>query len=360
MNDSYAKLAKVLDTLPNGFPSTESGVELKILKKIFSPEEAELFCQLRLSFETVEQISERTGLPIEGLQDKLIEMGEKGQLMAIDMGGIHVFKMLPYVFGIYEFQLPHLDREFAEMNEEYIPVYNKQFFSKTPQMMYTLPIEEEIESNQEALSYDRVSAIVDQSQSFMVMECICKKEQGLMDNPCSKPTEVCMAFAPIPDVFDDNHSGRAITKEEAKELLKKTEDAGLVHMTNNFQNGRFFICNCCGCCCGVLRSITEYGIPASSVVNSHFYAVIDPDECTSCGVCADERCQVNAIEERDDAYAVIQKQCIGCGLCLSTCPADAIQLIKKPDEEISIPPTDEQTWFDDRAKTRGIDYSKYR
>jgi Fe-S-cluster-containing hydrogenase component 2 len=360
MNDPYIKLAKVLDTLPNGFPASESGVEMKILKKIFDPHEAELFCQLRLSFETAEQISERTGLPLEGLEDKLIKMGEKGQLMAIDMGGIHVFKMLPYVFGIYEFQLPRLDREFAELNEEYSPIYGEQFFSKTPQMMYTLPIEEEITTNQEALPYDRVSQIVEQSQSFMVQECICKKEQGLLDNPCDKPLEICMAFAPIPNVFDDQKTGRAITKEEAKELLKKAEEAGLVHMTNNFQNGRFFICNCCGCCCGVLRSINEYGIPASSVVNSHFYAEIDPDACTACGVCADERCQVNAIEEGEEAYMVIQKQCIGCGLCVSTCPADAIQLVKKPDEEILIPPADEQGWFDDRARIRGIDYSKYR
>ena len=53
----YAKLAKVLDTLPNGFPATASGVEVKILKKIFQPEEAELFCDLRLTLETPEQIA---------------------------------------------------------------------------------------------------------------------------------------------------------------------------------------------------------------------------------------------------------------------------------------------------------------
>ena len=57
----YAKLAKVLDTLPSGFPSTGSGVEIKILKRIFQPEEAELFCDLRLALETPEQIAKRTG-----------------------------------------------------------------------------------------------------------------------------------------------------------------------------------------------------------------------------------------------------------------------------------------------------------
>lgn len=43
----YYKLAKVLDTLPNGFSATENGLEIKLLKKIFTPEEADLFCDLR-------------------------------------------------------------------------------------------------------------------------------------------------------------------------------------------------------------------------------------------------------------------------------------------------------------------------
>ena len=60
-DDAYHKLAKVLDTLPNGFPATKNGIEIKILKKIFTPEEADLFCDLRLTPETAEQIAERTG-----------------------------------------------------------------------------------------------------------------------------------------------------------------------------------------------------------------------------------------------------------------------------------------------------------
>lgn len=82
MNDQiYHKLAKVLDTLPNGFPATESGVEIKLLKKIFSIEDAELFCDLRLKFETPKQITERSGRPLEGLEKKLLSMRDRGQLL---------------------------------------------------------------------------------------------------------------------------------------------------------------------------------------------------------------------------------------------------------------------------------------
>jgi H+/Na+-translocating ferredoxin:NAD+ oxidoreductase subunit B len=209
------------------------------------------------------------------------------------------------------------------------------------------------------MPYQKISQLLDTNESFMVMECICKKEQGLLDNPCSRPLEVCMAIAPIPNVFDDRPNGRSLSRVEAKALLKKAEDEGLVHMTSNFQNGHFFICNCCGCCCGVLSGINKLGIPAWTVVNSDYYAAINADECTLCGTCADERCQVNAIEEGDDAYEIIPEKCIGCGLCITTCPVEAISLVKKSDADIVTPPADEMAWFKERAQLRGVDISKY-
>ena len=75
-DEIYQKLARVLDTLPNGFPATESGVEIKLLKRIFTPEQADLFCDLRLTFETAQQVAERTGRPLEGLDRKLKDMGK--------------------------------------------------------------------------------------------------------------------------------------------------------------------------------------------------------------------------------------------------------------------------------------------
>jgi Na+-translocating ferredoxin:NAD+ oxidoreductase RNF subunit RnfB len=126
------------------------------------------------------------------------------------------------------------------------------------------------------------------------------------------------------------------------------------------QEGRFFICNCCGCCCGVLRGINELGIPASTVINSHYYAEIDPDLCSDCGLCAEERCQVNAISENEDAiYEVIRENCIGCGLCITTCPTEAVKLVRRPEDEFVTPPVDEAEWFKERGRKRGVDFSQY-
>lgn len=356
--DVYKKMATVLDTLPNGFPESETGVELKLLKMIFTPEEAELFCDLRLSFETPEQIAERSGRPLEGLDNQLKQMWEKGQVFGVDFGTVLVYKMMPWVFGIFEFQLKHMTKEMAELCEEYEKTFGPQFFESKIQLMNVVPVEKEINSNEVVLPFERVSSIIEKGKSFAVNDCICKKEKELLGERCDKPMEVCLAIAPVPGVFD-NHplKARPITKEEAYDILKISEEAGLVHLTSNVEKGHYYICNCCGCCCGVLRGVNEYG--GAKAVNSNYYAQIDAEECVSCGICADERCQVHAIEEKDDAYAVIKDKCIGCGLCVSTCPSDAISLIRKNEEDIVLPPVDENDWYKRRSQMRGVDYSKY-
>ncbi|HNY65578.1 MAG TPA: 4Fe-4S binding protein [Deltaproteobacteria bacterium] len=356
----YRKLARVLDTLPNGFPPTESGVELRLLEKIFTPEEAELFCRLRVTFETAAQIAERTGLPLEGLEERLIAMGDKGQIFAIPLGDVWIFRMLPWVFGIFEFQLHRIDEEFARLHEEYEEAFGRQFFSSRPQLMQTLPIEETLVSLHETLPYERVSSLIEHNQSFMVNECVCKKQQALLGHPCDRPLEVCLAMAPVPGLFDNSPNGRVITKAQAYELLKKTEELGLVHLTGNVQNGQIFICNCCRCCCGPLRAINELKVPAGDVINSSHYALIDQDLCIGCGLCAEERCQVGAITGDGEAYRVSREGCIGCGLCIGTCPTGALSLVRKPPEELEEPPVTEMDWFEERSRRRGVDFSEYK
>ncbi len=102
--------------------------------------------------------------------------------------------MLPWVFGIYEFQLGRMDKEFAEWSEEYWPTYGRDFFSKKPQLMQTLSVEVSIPFSQEALPYEKVSAVIEHGQSFLVNQCICKKERGLLGKPCERPVGACLAI----------------------------------------------------------------------------------------------------------------------------------------------------------------------
>ncbi|MFP4452884.1 MAG: ATP-binding protein [Desulfobacterales bacterium] len=359
-HSAYQKLARVLDTLPNGFPATEDGIEIRLLEKIFEPEEAELFCELKLTFETAQQIAERTGRPIEELAAGLETMMEKGQIFGVDLGGVKLYKMLPWAFGIYEFQMPRMDREMAELCEAYANVYAGQFLSQKPQMMQVIPIESEVAGDHEALSFEKVSSIIEKSESLMYFDCVCKKGKALLGEPCDRPVQVCTAYAPLPGIFENNHfGGKTMTRQEAYELLERTEKEGLVHLTWNIKSGHYFICNCCGCCCSVLRGINELGIKASHVIRSSYYAQIDPELCEGCGLCADQRCQVHAIEQEGDVYRVITEKCIGCGLCVSTCPNEAVSLIRKPEDQIETPPEDELDWYQVRARMRGVDITPY-
>ena len=354
----FHRLAKVLDTLPNGFPATADGLEIRLLQKIFSPEEADLCCDLRLTFETAEQIAQRTGRKIEGLEELLMRMWQKGQVFGIDFGAMRVFRLLPWLWGIYEFQVRHMDRELSELCAAYYKVFGPQFFGNRPAYPRVIPIEEGIAAKKEALPYELVSQFIERSQAFAVEACVCKKEMRLMDKGCDKPEEVCLALAPVPGAFDSFPWGRPISKEEAYAVLKRSEEAGLVHTSANVQSGHLYICNCCGCCCGFLRSINELGINDSFA--SSYYAEIDPDACSGCGLCRDERCQVRAIEERGDAYEVIRSRCIGCGLCVTTCPTQAIRLVRKSPDQLTPPPPDEAAWNEERARHRNVDFSPYK
>ncbi|MHB8772631.1 MAG: ATP-binding protein [Syntrophales bacterium] len=359
-DDVYRRVARVLDTLPNGFPATESGVEIKLLRKVFTPEQADLFCEMRLTFETAQEVAARTGRPREPVRQLLVSMAESGQLFMIKLGDTTYFKMLPWVFGIYEFQGRRMDRAFAELCDEYAAVYGRQFFSMSPQLMQVLPVEEKIAAKEDVLPYEKVSSLVESGQSFLVTNCICKKRQGLLGKPCDRPLQVCLAVAPIPGIFDNSPEGRVLSRDEAYELLKKTEAEGLVHLTSNVQHGSYYICNCCKCCCGVLEAINRLGIPAAEVVNAHYYAEIDPEACIGCGLCAEKRCQVGAVAEEEGVHRVIRERCIGCGLCVGTCPGGAIRLLHKEPEKRVVPPLTEDAWFDERGRRRGVDFSPYK
>ncbi|MBN2158334.1 MAG: 4Fe-4S binding protein [Spirochaetes bacterium] len=351
-DEAYYKLRDVLDKMPNGYPATKDGLEIRILKKIFTPEEADITARLKMKMETVEAIAARTGLDPAYLKKMLPQMADKGQIFGVTIGAATIYKLMPFAFGIYEWQLPRLDRELAELVEEYFErEFGEEFHRHGPSIGKVVPVEAEIPHGSVVEPYESLTALINNAKAWAVDECICKKEKALIGQGCGKPIEVCIGLAPIENFFDTFFWGRSITKEEALAVLKKAEDAGLVHMTTNQKQGQIFICNCCGCCCGVLRGINEKGM-LHAMAHSNYRAVVDADACTGCGVCVD-RCQVKAIDM--NGIAAINERCIGCGLCVSACPAEAMKLVRRSPEEIEYVPNDEKDWIQKRSESRGRD-----
>jgi Na+-translocating ferredoxin:NAD+ oxidoreductase subunit B len=353
MNDVYKRLAEKLDAHPNGFPATESGVELTILRKIFSPEEAEAALKLRPIPETAEAIAERLGRPLDEVQSMLDAMVHKGQIASAKMFGNQVYLLAPFIIGIYEFQLNRMDKELADLMEEYGPDLAKKVGGYSPAFTRVVPINAKIDAKHEVLPYENLRRILEQAKSFELSECICRKERALHGQTCKHPLETCLAFSKSEGAFDKYARGKLISREEALRLVEDCEQEGLVHCTYNVQSDQMFVCNCCPCCCGLLRGLNEVKAPFL-VAGSNFVAMIDTDNCAQCGVCADERCPVQAITEIDGVYAVQPERCIGCGACTTTCPTESIALVRKPEGQQDQPPANMMEWYGKRAESRGI------
>ncbi len=353
MEDVYKRLAGKLHELPNGFPPTESGVELRILRKIFSPEEAEMALNIRPLPETAEAIAARLGKPLDEMQAILDNMVIKGQIGSAKMNGEQVYMLAPFVVGIFELQLERLDKELADLVEEYAPTLMGTLGKFGPSLMRVVPVNARIDAQHQVHRYEDIRLLLEGAKSFQVQECICRKEQAIQGNPCKHSVEVCLGFSNSEGAFDKYPRGRSISKDEALAIMAKSEEEGLVHSTYNVKSGNMFVCNCCSCCCGILRGMKSFNAPFL-LAKSDYFAFIDEDECVACGLCADERCPMGAIVEDAGAYRVIPERCIGCGVCTPTCPADAISLVHKPEAERDEPPANIVDWYFKRAGSRGI------
>jgi electron transport complex protein RnfB len=345
----YEQLADALDRLPNGFPRTETGIEIRILKKIFPPEQAALACQLTGTFEPVDEIALRTAKPAGEVSRHLFKMVRSGMVWLDKQDGKVLFRLAPFVVGIYEAQAELLDHELAHLVEDYFASGGTQgIMGPQPALHRVVPARNTVKA-ETILPYEDVRAILLAAKTFNVNDCICRLQQDKLGQPCNYPVKMCLSFS---------QSERAprpgdLSQAEALGLLEKSEQVGLVHTVSNVMEGMGYICNCCGCCCGILRGITQYGIE-NSVAYANYYAVIDPQFCANCGNCI-ERCQVGAISEGEGFSVVDRERCIGCGLCVSGCPNEVARLERKPEAEIVLPPRDFGEWEHQRLHNRGLE-----
>ncbi|MCP4751069.1 MAG: 4Fe-4S dicluster domain-containing protein [Proteobacteria bacterium] len=347
--DVYTRLREFMDTLPAGYPATDSGVEIKILKKLYTPEQAEITMKLTEEPEEVAAIAARIGRDESELASKLEEMAQKGIIFRVREGDKKLYRAFQFIVGIYEFQLKTLDREFSELFEEYLLHIGMSWANIQTSQMRVIPLESAVGVSNEVATYNRVRELVEQQEIFSVSQCICRKEQELLDNPCSYPQESCIGLGDFAQYYIDNNMARQLSQDEVFKVLETAEEAGLVLCPTNSQEV-MAICCCCSCCCPTLKFAKLAPRPAD-VVTSHYQARIDPDLCTACEECND-RCPMDAIATNGDASEIDDGRCIGCGVCYPTCPAEAISMVAKPG--MDAPPSDFEDTFRRIKAERGI------
>jgi electron transport complex protein RnfB len=351
-NDPYRELARQLDAIPNGFPATSSGVELRLLAKLFAPEEAALAAVMRLTPEPAGDIARRAGRDPQEAYRTLRRMASRGLIDARRAGEQRGFSLRPFVVGFYESSLPRMDDELAALFEQYYTESGAGMLRDTPSLHRVIPVGESIPFQIEVFPYEKASELLEGARSWGVRRCICRVQQQLVGRGCERPVESCLVFAPIEGAFDHSEADRAISKEEALRILGDAAEAGLIHSTGNYRSGTNYICNCCTCCCGILRGISEFDIPTAAA-HSAFRMVVEPALCIGCADCVD-RCQFGALTVPEDLAVIDEARCMGCGQCVLACTVDALVLERRPAEEILMPPDDLRDWMVKRSQARGL------
>jgi len=345
----YIDLQQHLDKQAVGFPATQSGVEIRILKELFTPEQASLALHLNYQPQSVLDIfnqAKDSRATLEKIKSMLEDMRSNGAIgCRKKSGGEHYFTV-PLLVGIAELHSSKATPQFWENFSEYMSgEFGKAFAATKISQLRTIPGEKSISMEYHVATYDQIRELIMNTDGpIAVGKCMCREGAKQKGRPCHVTThsETCMGFGDWARHFIKQGLSREITREEALEITRQNEEDGLILQPTNNQKIDF-VCACCGCCCGVLAGLKNLPKPAENWAHN-FYAAVDNDKCTSCEVCV-EKCQMNAVgaNEQTECLTINLDRCIGCGNCVTSCPSSAMTLVKK--ERETVPPQDSTSLY---------------
>jgi Fe-S-cluster-containing hydrogenase component 2 len=343
--DVYRQVGRKLDGLTARAPWNDT--LHRIVKELFSEDEADLFVRMPYSLSPFARIAEVTGVEETRLRTLLDGMGDKGLVVDFMVGDITWYMPSPLFVGLFEFTMmrtgPGVDsRLMGTLFNQYLEdgaVFaancegGKRVFIER-----VLPYEDALGDHVEILDYEKASAIVDGSQRFALGICSCRHEkEHAGTRGCDGPLEVCSSFGIAADYLVRHNLAREVSRSEMRENFARSRERGLVFCADNTQQGITFVCQCCGCCCNVLLAVSRFGY-TNALTTSSFIARSDPDACEGCGKCA-KACPIGAIEMVEDGSGarpraatprVDAEVCLGCGVCALRCAFRAMRLESRP------------------------------
>ncbi len=330
-DDVYRKLQQRIDELPVPFPSTASGVELRLLKALFDEREALVALSLSALTESVEIIQRRVRhMDQDELAPLLMGLAMKGAINAgvtrVGNKRVRTYGLAPLVVGMFEFQVDKLTPEYVRDFHEYLEEgFRSSVVGVRTGQLRTVPIRAEVASDRTVAPYNDIrSYVANHPGPFSVINCVCRQSAEVIGEACttSSTHETCLMVGHAP------FRAKRLSHEEILAILDRSEREGHVLQPQNSQKPNF-ICCCCRDCCELLRNARKLPRPADAIPNA-YHATVDEERCTGCRVCV-KRCPMDAVMVTDKAAHVDEGRCIGCGLCATTCPEDAITLVLRKD-----------------------------
>ncbi|MDQ5984436.1 MAG: NAD(P)H-quinone oxidoreductase subunit I, chloroplastic [Syntrophus sp. SKADARSKE-3] len=321
----YEQLREILDSHPSTAPKATSIDE--ILRLLFTPGEAAVAVNMSFKPKSAAKVAEAAGISENDAKSALESMARKGIIFSKNKDGKITYGLVPLIPGLFEFPFMKgggtpLHNRLAQLWEEYHhEALGASFAGNPTPMMRVIAVEKSITAQNTIHTYEEVRTLINGSTSVALAQCACRVSVA----KCDKPKEVCLIFDGVGEFLVERGFARPISKEEGIAVLDQAEAAGLVHTSNNSADGASVICNCCPCCCTILRGKTQLKHP-HAFETSRFEAHLNMADCTVCGICAEERCPVKAIVIENDNVFINAGECIGCGLCVTACPTAAIEL----------------------------------
>lgn len=341
---TYVKLRKHLDKQPVGYPATLNGVELRLLREIFTAEEAEAALHLDYRFASVDTVYQRaqSSFSIDTLKNLLESMESKGAVFVHLKNGEKHYALHPFVVGMFEMQIRRMTPNYYLATRDFmVQRFAIEYLTTEVPQMRVIPIEKSITPDHSIATYDEIRSLVEQAgDRICIADCICKTGKDLLGDSCgvTERREICMGFREFADTYARQGWGRMISQKEAMEILDQNEKDGLMLFPSTMQQPQF-VCSCCSCCCGVIEMINSMPRPVDFAAGN-YDARVDTDACNGCRKCL-RRCQMDAIlydDQTGKVTAIDPGRCIGCGLCVSSCKTGSVTLSKKSVE--IVPPKD--------------------
>lgn len=342
----YRSLHRKIDNLTVRAPWNDTFYN--ILKKLYTPEEADVVVKMPYVLSTADRIAGITGVEKTRLQGILDTLSNKGLLLDLynEKNGQYYFMPSPVLIGLFEFTMMRTGKseegkEYAKLFQDYLSSFYPANFSQHEQVsiLRVIPIEETVkpEDHIAFMDYEKASALIEGSNKFALGICSCRNEKFHNgEKKCDAPLDNCSAFGIGADYLIRHNMGREVSRSEMIDNFARSRDLGLVFSADNTKKNPMVICQCCKCCCNYLAGANKFGF-INSVVTSNFIASVDEVKCTGCGKCV-KVCPVNAVslvsandplKKKKMKATIDQGICVGCGVCAFKCSSKAMAMINR-------------------------------